>query len=58
MSYPSTATSRPDRPPRPRRRRRASLLIYLLAAIGLVTVLVFLMRYAIVPLLVMLKGAV
>jgi len=30
----------------------------LLAAIGLVTVLVFAMRYAIVPLLVMLKGVI
>ncbi len=56
MSYPSAATPRSDRPSRSRRRRRASVLTYLLAAIGLVTVLVFAMRYAIVPLLVILKG--
>ncbi len=58
MSYPSAASSRPDRPPRPHRRRRISFMTLLLAAVGLVTVLVFAMRYAIVPLLVMLKGVV
>ena len=44
----------PPEPPRPRRRH--SLLLWILAAIGLVTVLVLLGRYAVVPLLVLLNG--
>lgn len=43
------------RPPR-QRRRRIPLTILLLAAVGLVTVFVLAMRYAIVPLLVLLGG--
>ena len=43
------------RPPR-QRRRRIPLTIMLLSAIGLVTLFVLAMRYAIVPLLVLLGG--
>lgn len=43
---------------RPRRERRTSPVIYILAAIGFVTVCLALYRYALVPLLVWLNGVI
>ncbi len=54
QTYRSAAVPEPPRRKAPKPRRRRSLLATILMIIGAVTVFVLLMRYAIVPLLVML----